>query len=147
MHDILPDFKLGISQDFHETPHIKFHGNPSSGSRADTCEQKDMTNLIGAFCNYENVPKNESTMFPTEWDSILGEKGQGAKLSAYRTLILDYVDTVSKTHFNNTILRCFGFPCMLSALPIFRLKFCAHLSYHSMCVICPAHLQHLVIFL
>ena len=98
---------------------IKFHGNPSSESRAGTCEQMDMTNLIGASRNYENVPKNESTMFPIERDSNLGEKGQGARLSAYCTLILDDVDTVSETHFNNTILRCFGLPCMFSALQIF----------------------------
>jgi hypothetical protein len=104
---------------FTKVLNIKFHGNPSSGSRAYACEKTDVTNLIGAFRKYENAPKNESTLFPTEWDSILGEKGQGAKLSAYRTLILDDVDTVSETHFNNTILSCFGFPCMFSALQIF----------------------------
>jgi hypothetical protein len=43
---------------------IKFHQNPSSGSRVVSCRltdertdgQTDMTKLIVAFCNYENVP-------------------------------------------------------------------------------------------
>lgn len=59
-------------------------------------------------------------MLPTEWDSILGKKrGKGPNLSAYRTLILDDVGTNSETHINNTILRCFGLPCMFSAHQIF----------------------------
>jgi len=39
---------------------IKFHGNPFSGSCADTCEQTDkrtcMTKVIGVFRGYMNAP-------------------------------------------------------------------------------------------
>ena len=43
---------------------IKFHENPSSGSRVITYVQTDMTNIIVAFHNYANArkrwPKNSS---------------------------------------------------------------------------------------
>jgi hypothetical protein len=35
---------------------IKFHENPSSGSRVVTCGQTDVMNLIVAFLNFANVP-------------------------------------------------------------------------------------------
>jgi len=41
-----------------EVPHIKFHGNPSNGSRTDTCAGTDGTKLVGAFREYANAPKN-----------------------------------------------------------------------------------------
>ena len=47
-------------------PNIKFDGNVSSGSRADTCGQTDidgqtdMTKLTGTFVDYANAPANHS---------------------------------------------------------------------------------------
>jgi hypothetical protein len=57
--------EIGISrQIFIEVSNAKFQGNPSSGSRADTCGQMDgrtdMT-LTGAFPNYGNAPKITQT--------------------------------------------------------------------------------------
>ena len=54
--------KLGFPQQvFRKVPNIKFHGNPSSGSRNDTRAQMyvltDMTNVDGALCSYAKVPK------------------------------------------------------------------------------------------
>ena len=40
---------------FIEVAIIKYHGNPPSGSRADTCGRTDMTKVIGAFRNYAKV--------------------------------------------------------------------------------------------
>jgi hypothetical protein len=37
---------------------IKFHENPSSGSRVVACGQTDMTKLIVAFRNFANAPQN-----------------------------------------------------------------------------------------
>lgn len=42
---------------FHISPSIKFHGNPSSGSCADTCRQPDKTKAIGAFWDYADTRK------------------------------------------------------------------------------------------
>jgi hypothetical protein len=112
---------------------IKFHGNPSSGSRADTCEQTDMTNLIGAFRNYENAPKNESTVFPRKWDSILGEKGQGAAwvltillflmmwtLPAKPTLIIPFYDALAF----HVCLCPSDFPTKILCAPIISFHVC-----------------------
>ena len=41
-------------------PNIKFDGNVSSGSRADTDGQTDVTKLTGAFLDYANAPTNHS---------------------------------------------------------------------------------------
>jgi len=45
-----------------ESSDIKFHGNPSIGSRVVPCRRTDiltdMTKLIVAFCNSGNTPKN-----------------------------------------------------------------------------------------
>ena len=42
--------RSGVSERiFMKISEIKFHENPSSGSRADTCGLMDMTKLIGAF--------------------------------------------------------------------------------------------------
>ena len=57
--------KSGISpQIFIEVTNIKFQGNPSNGSSADTCEETDgrtdMTKATGAFRDYGNAPKNKN---------------------------------------------------------------------------------------
>jgi hypothetical protein len=54
----LPDFNTIwiFWADFLKVPNIRFQGNPSSGSHADTCRLTDVTKLIGDFCNHENVP-------------------------------------------------------------------------------------------
>jgi hypothetical protein len=54
--DIFVRFRV-YRQIFIKVPNIKFHGNPSSGSRADTRGQAHMVNLIGAFRDYVNAPK------------------------------------------------------------------------------------------
>jgi hypothetical protein len=52
------EFSLQI---FEKYSHIKFHGNPSSGSRVVACgwadRQTDMTKLIVAFRSYVYEPK------------------------------------------------------------------------------------------
>jgi hypothetical protein len=51
--------KLQFSQQiFEKSSNIKFHENPSSGSRVVPCERTDMTKLIVAFRNFANAPKN-----------------------------------------------------------------------------------------
>jgi len=53
---------------FEKYPNIKFHDNPSSGSRFVKCGQTDgrtdgqtfMTKLIVVFRNFPNAPQNES---------------------------------------------------------------------------------------
>jgi len=45
-------------QIFEKYSNIKFHENPSIGSRVDPCGQMDMTKLIVVFRNSENAPKN-----------------------------------------------------------------------------------------
>ena len=44
-------------QIFEKYSNIKFHENPSSGSRVVPCGQTDMTKLIVAFRNFANAPK------------------------------------------------------------------------------------------
>jgi hypothetical protein len=44
---------------FHADGHIKFHENPSVGSRVVPCGRTDMTKLIVAFRNFANAPKDE----------------------------------------------------------------------------------------
>jgi len=48
---------------FLEAPNIKFHGNTSNESCADTCgqtdRQTDMPKLISAFCDYANARNKE----------------------------------------------------------------------------------------
>ena len=46
-------------QVFEEYLNMKFHENPSSGSRVVPCGQMDITMLIVAFRNFANAPKNE----------------------------------------------------------------------------------------
>ena len=49
--------KIGFSQQiFTKVRSIKFHGNPCSSSSADTCGRTDMTQLLGAFCDYAKTP-------------------------------------------------------------------------------------------
>ena len=49
--------KLEISrQTLEKHSDIKFHENPSSGSRTVPCRRKDMTKLIGAFRRLANAP-------------------------------------------------------------------------------------------
>jgi hypothetical protein len=40
-----------------KVPSTKFHGNRSSGCRADTCRRTDMTKLMGAFRDNANATK------------------------------------------------------------------------------------------
>jgi len=55
-------------QIFEKSSSIKFHENPSSGSRVVPCgwtddrtyRRTDMTQLIAAYCNFANTPKNEA---------------------------------------------------------------------------------------
>ena len=56
--------KLGFSRQILEkSPNIKFHGNPSSGSRVvpygRTDGRTDMTALIVGFRTFANAPKNQ----------------------------------------------------------------------------------------
>jgi len=55
-----------FSTDFRKKSNIKFHENPSSGSRVVPCGRMDMTKLIVAFCNFAKTPK----MFQTKLQSI-----------------------------------------------------------------------------
>ena len=41
---------------------IKFHGKPSSGSRANTCGQTDKTTMTDAFRGYRNTPRRCTDM-------------------------------------------------------------------------------------
>jgi hypothetical protein len=50
--------KLEFSRQIFKKPsNIKFHENPSNGSRVVPRGQTDMTRLIAAFRNFENTPK------------------------------------------------------------------------------------------
>jgi hypothetical protein len=49
--------QLEFSRQIFENTHIKFHENPSSGSRVVPCGRIDMTKLIVAFRNFANAPK------------------------------------------------------------------------------------------
>jgi len=56
--------KLEFSrQIFEKSSSIKFHGNPSNGSRVVPCGRTDgrtdMTTLIVGFRNFANAPKNQ----------------------------------------------------------------------------------------
>jgi hypothetical protein len=46
---------------------IKFHDNPSSGSRVVPCGQTDMMKLIVAFRNFVKAPKKDKTRFYAEF--------------------------------------------------------------------------------
>ena len=55
--------KFEFSQQiFEKVPNIKFHQNPSNGSRVVACGQTDgqtgMTKLIVAFNSFANAPEN-----------------------------------------------------------------------------------------
>ena len=53
-----------FSRDFHKSLNIRFHWNPSTGTRTDTCGQTDgltdgqtdMTNMVGDFSDCANPP-------------------------------------------------------------------------------------------
>jgi hypothetical protein len=54
--------KLEFSrQIFEKKSNIKFHQNPSNGSRVVTCGQTDMTKPTVAFRNFANAPRNASS--------------------------------------------------------------------------------------
>ena len=56
--------KLEFSRQIFEKPsNIKFHENPSNGSRVVPRGQTDMTRLIAAFRNFENTPKMPTLNF------------------------------------------------------------------------------------
>ena len=44
-------------RNFEKSPNIKFHENPSSGSRVVPCGRTDMMKLIVAFRNFANAPE------------------------------------------------------------------------------------------
>ena len=48
---------MEISQEIFEKYSVKFHANPSSGSRVVPCGRTDMKKLTGAFRNFANAPK------------------------------------------------------------------------------------------
>ena len=50
------------AQIFEKVLNIKYHQNPSSGSRVVLCGQMDMAKLIVAFRNCANVPENWISM-------------------------------------------------------------------------------------
>jgi hypothetical protein len=52
-------------QIFEQVLNIKFHQNPSIGSRDVPCGQTDMTKLIVAFRNFANATKNCMNRSPT----------------------------------------------------------------------------------
>jgi len=45
---------------FEKYINVKFHENPSSGSRAVPCRRTDTTKLIVAFRNFANAPKERT---------------------------------------------------------------------------------------
>ena len=52
--------KLEFSQQiFEKYLDIKFHENPSSGSRVVPCRRTDVTKLIVAFRSFANAPKSD----------------------------------------------------------------------------------------
>jgi len=60
--------KLEFSwQIFEKSSIIKFHGNPSSGSRVVPWGLTDMTKLIVAFHNFANEPKNKCLTSTAGW--------------------------------------------------------------------------------
>jgi hypothetical protein len=48
--------------DFLKISNIKFHENPSSGSRVVLCRWTDMTKPIAAFCNFASAPKKQDML-------------------------------------------------------------------------------------
>ena len=56
--------KLQFSwQIFEKSADVKFHENPSNGSRVAPCGRTDMTKLIVAFRDFANAPKKSFTDF------------------------------------------------------------------------------------
>ena len=56
--------KLEFSrQIFEKYSNIKFHENPSSGSRVIPSGRTDMTKLTVAFCNFANAPENSTSFY------------------------------------------------------------------------------------
>ena len=52
--------KRGFSrQIFDKSSNIKFHQNPSTGSRVVPCGRADMVELEVAFRSFSNAPKND----------------------------------------------------------------------------------------
>ena len=47
-----------LSTIFEKNTHMKFHENPSSGSRVIPCGRTDVMKVIVAFRNFANTPKN-----------------------------------------------------------------------------------------
>jgi hypothetical protein len=64
--------KIEFSRQIFENPlNIKFHENPSSGSRGVSCGRTDMPKLIVAFRNFSNAIKNQqSTLLTTSHPSL-----------------------------------------------------------------------------
>ena len=54
-------------------PNIKFHENPSSGSRIFPCGRTDMTKLIVVFRNFANKPPKKGKFSQSRLDAMLAE--------------------------------------------------------------------------
>ena len=52
---------------FLKVPSIRFHGNLSFVTHADTCRQMDVTTLISTFCTCANVPNKAIKSRRVEW--------------------------------------------------------------------------------
>ena len=66
-------------QIFEKVSNIKFHQNPTSGSRVVPCvqtdRQTDMTKLIVAFCNFVNAPKKVKYALKQGIKAQIGSRG------------------------------------------------------------------------
>ena len=59
-------------QIFEKFSNIKFHENPSSGSRVFS-RRTDMTNRVVAFRNYANAPKNSELHWTVRWGEVAND--------------------------------------------------------------------------
>ena len=96
---------------FKNCSNIKFHANPSSGSRVVPCGRRDrLTKLIAAFRSFVNTPKDGITT-GCSWhkeSTVLGELlllwDFGTSLCAFRALTVDHVPVVCITKYWSTCI-------------------------------------------
>jgi hypothetical protein len=62
-------------QIFEKFSNVKFHENPSSGSRVVPCVQTDMTKLVAAFRDFANAPKITKKNYVL-WTTVTFRTGQ-----------------------------------------------------------------------